>query len=138
LNCFRFHSRVSLADFQLRIAAPHAGQVYAARVVEEDQHIEGSFWLCKVLKTRKVQVGGALHAGQHFLGGTQVADINWLFLVRESGGKRLYKVLPGVEVIAVDAIVNIKEVTLVVEASRRAEPLFALSEEEGRRITVSL
>jgi hypothetical protein len=54
------------------------GEAHAARVVQEDQHIEGSFWLCKVRELRTVQVGGDLHCGQHFLGGTKVAEISLL------------------------------------------------------------
>ena len=47
-----------------------------------------------------------------FLGDTKVADINWLSLVRESGSKRFYKVLPEVTVILMDAVVKIGCVTL--------------------------
>ena len=109
------------------------GGIYSVRVADDEAGIEGSFWLCRVLKKPEQATSDILHCGGHFKAGAWLVDIKWLsFQKTNSSGGRVYKELSPKAAISVGCIIDIGAVCVSTDRNFRV-----LSQAEHARIASS-
>ena len=122
----------------------------AVRVAEDQEDLEGNFWLAKLVSTAFENEEECTFAGETIYAGVLVVRIQWLQFVREnmSSGRtqgeavgRCYRLLPEERLLAITAIARIDPVKLAGASGRRRSPsggIFVLESDEEERIERSI
>ena len=122
----------------------------AVRVAEDQEDLEGNFWLAKLVSTAFENEEECTFAGETIHAGVLVVRIQWLQFVREnmSSGRtqgeavgRCYRLLPEERLLAITAIARIDPVKLAGASGRRRSPsggIFVLESDEEERIERSI
>ena len=109
----------SLEEFAIGL---HAGEFRAVRVAEDEEHIEGTFWIAELFSDAYKTEEEVVVAGETIPAGFWVVKIKWLeFLLTETeatGGRRLYKRLNDERLLSVSALMRIKKVKMTILTGR--------------------